>query len=87
MVDYREILRLHNLGYSQRVITSSVHSSRSTVKEVIDLFPLSLAYLLIFQLHLMRFPFQAPPTYLLSNNVTNQDIVVKNIPTTKYVLS
>ena len=26
-----------NLGYSQRVITSSVHSSRSTVKEVIDL--------------------------------------------------
>ena len=36
MVDYREILRLHNLGYSQRVITSSVHSSRSTVKEVID---------------------------------------------------
>ena len=37
MVDYREILRLHNLGYSQRVITSSVHSSRSTVKEVIDL--------------------------------------------------
>lgn len=31
MVDYREILRLHNLGYSQRVITSSVHSSRSTV--------------------------------------------------------
>lgn len=35
MVDYREILRLHNLGYSQRVITSSVHSSRSTVKEVI----------------------------------------------------
>ena len=36
MVDYREILRLHNLGYSQRVITSSVHSSRSTVKEVIN---------------------------------------------------
>ena len=37
MVDYREILMLHNLGYSQRVITSSVHSSRSTVKEVSDL--------------------------------------------------
>ena len=37
MVDYREILRLHNLGYSQRMITSSVHSSRSTVKEVINL--------------------------------------------------
>lgn len=35
----------------------------------------------------MRFPFQAPPTYLLSNNVINQDIVVKNISTTKYVLS
>lgn len=36
-MNYREILRLHNLGYSQREITSSVHSSCSTVKEVIDL--------------------------------------------------
>lgn len=35
----------------------------------------------------MRFPFQAPPTYLLSNNVINQDIVVKKISTTKYMLS
>lgn len=37
MVNYREILRLHGLGYSQREITSSVHSSRSTIKEVIDI--------------------------------------------------
>ena len=37
MIDYREILRLHSLKYSQRDIASSVHSSRNTVSEVISL--------------------------------------------------
>lgn len=37
MVNYREILRLKNLKYSQWEIASSVHSSRNTVKEVVDL--------------------------------------------------
>ena len=37
MVNYREILRLHSLKYSQREIASSVHSSRNTVSEVIAL--------------------------------------------------
>ena len=37
MVNYREILRLHSLKYSQRDIASSVHSSRNTVSEVIAL--------------------------------------------------
>lgn len=37
MVNYREILRLKSLKYSQREIASSVHSSRNTVKEVVDL--------------------------------------------------
>lgn len=36
MVDYREILRLHALGYSQRRIEVSVKSSHQKVKEVID---------------------------------------------------
>lgn len=31
MVDYREILRLNNLGYTKKDIASSVHSSRNTV--------------------------------------------------------
>jgi transposase len=34
MVNYREILRLRNLGYTQRQIASSVHSSRKTISEV-----------------------------------------------------
>lgn len=37
MVNYREILRLHSLNYSQRAIASSVHSSRDKVGEVIAL--------------------------------------------------
>ena len=34
MVNYREIIRLTGLGYSQRQIASSLHSSRSTISEV-----------------------------------------------------
>lgn len=37
MVDYREILRLHSLKYTQRQIAASVHSSRNTISEVIML--------------------------------------------------
>lgn len=37
MVDYREILRLNNLGYTKKDIASSVHSSRNTVSEVLTL--------------------------------------------------
>ncbi|MCI5648335.1 MAG: IS21 family transposase [Lachnospiraceae bacterium] len=37
MVNYREILRLHSLNYSQREIAASVHSSRSTIQEVLSL--------------------------------------------------
>lgn len=37
MVNYREILRLNSLKYSQRQIAASVHSSRDTVSEVIKL--------------------------------------------------
>lgn len=37
MVNYREILRLASLGYSQRQIAASLHSSRSTISEVLDL--------------------------------------------------
>lgn len=37
MVNYREILRLKSLKYSQREIAASVHSSRNTVKEVVEL--------------------------------------------------
>ena len=37
MVDYREILRLKNLGYTMKDIASSVHSSRNTVSEVLTL--------------------------------------------------
>ena len=36
MVNYREILRLHSLGYSKRSIESSVGSSHQTVKNVLD---------------------------------------------------
>lgn len=36
MVDYREILRLHNGGYSQRQIEASTRSSHHTVKDVLD---------------------------------------------------
>jgi len=37
MVNYREILRLTSLKYSQRQIAASVHSSRSTISEVQEL--------------------------------------------------
>ena len=37
MIDYREILRLDNLGYTKKDIASSVHSSRNTVSEVLTL--------------------------------------------------
>lgn len=37
MVDYREILRLNSLKYTQRQIAASVHSSRNTIREVIKL--------------------------------------------------
>jgi transposase len=37
MVNYREILRLRSLGYSQRQIAASVHSSRDTVGAVFKL--------------------------------------------------
>ena len=37
MVDYREILRLNNLGYTRKDIASSVHCSRNTVSEVLTL--------------------------------------------------
>jgi len=36
MVNYREILRLKQLGYSQREIAASVHSSRSTISDVLS---------------------------------------------------
>jgi len=35
MVDYREILRLKSLGYTNTDISSSVHSSRNTISEVL----------------------------------------------------
>lgn len=37
MVDYREIMRLKSLGYTQRQIAASVHSGRDTVSEVLSL--------------------------------------------------
>lgn len=37
MVNYREILRLNNLGYSQRQIAASLHSSRHTIRDVLIL--------------------------------------------------
>ena len=37
IVDYREILRLNSLKYTQRQIAVSVHSSRNTISEVIKL--------------------------------------------------
>ena len=36
MTNYREILRLHSLGYSQRSIESSVRSSHQTVKFALE---------------------------------------------------
>lgn len=36
MVNYREILRLSSLGYSQRQIAASSRSSRNTVKDVLE---------------------------------------------------
>lgn len=36
MANYREILRLDSLHYTQRQIASSVHSSRNTIREVLD---------------------------------------------------
>lgn len=35
MIDYLEILRLNNLGYSQRTIETTAHCSRHTVREVL----------------------------------------------------
>ena len=37
MVNYREILRLNSLKYTQRQIAASVHSSRNTISEVVRL--------------------------------------------------
>ena len=37
MVDYREILRLKSLEYTNTDISSSVHSSRNTVQEVLSI--------------------------------------------------
>ena len=48
MVDYREILRLKSLNYSQTDIAASVHSSRNTIQEV-----LSIASALQIQCHWM----------------------------------
>ncbi len=36
-VDYREILRLDNLGYIKKDIASSIHSFRNTVSEILTL--------------------------------------------------
>jgi len=36
MVNYREILRLNSLNYTQRQIAASVHSSRNTIREVVS---------------------------------------------------
>jgi len=38
MVNYREILRLHSLGFTNTAIATSVGSSRNTVAEVLDLY-------------------------------------------------
>lgn len=37
MVDYREILRLHSLDYTNSDIAASVHSSRNTIQEVLNI--------------------------------------------------
>ena len=37
MVDYREILRLNSLEYTQTQIAEALHSSRNTIREVIKL--------------------------------------------------
>ena len=35
MTEYREILRLHALGFSQRNIANSCHASKTTVSHVL----------------------------------------------------
>ena len=37
MVNYREVLRLNNLGYTQRQIATSIQSSRDTISAVCKL--------------------------------------------------
>jgi len=37
MINYREIIRLKSMDYSQRQISKSVHSSRDTIREVLKL--------------------------------------------------
>ena len=37
MVDYREILRLKSLKYSNKDIAASVHHARNTVSEVLNI--------------------------------------------------
>lgn len=39
MVNYREILRLKSLDYTQRQIAASVHSSRNTIRKCSMLHP------------------------------------------------
>jgi transposase len=35
MIQYHEVLRLHSLGYSQRQIAASVHSSRNKIRDIL----------------------------------------------------
>ena len=37
MINYREILRLLDLGYTQREIARSLHCSRNTVRDILYL--------------------------------------------------
>lgn len=37
MINYREILRLLDLGYTQREVSRSLHCSRNTVRDVLYL--------------------------------------------------
>ena len=48
MVDYREILRLKSLNYSNVDIASSVHSSRNTIHEVLKLAELLMLWSSVF---------------------------------------
>lgn len=45
MVNYREILRLDSLNYTQRQIAASVHSSRNTISEVLHFICIGIRYL------------------------------------------
>ena len=36
MIDYLEILRFNNLGYSQRTIETTAHCSRHTVRSILQ---------------------------------------------------